>query len=538
MVIYSTSNSLAGGAPLRTLIVGAGEPVTELIRLIQEEPSLELAGIMDPQADLKETELADVPVVGWLKDMPDTVEAAIIGCPAQPHGFDREAIYYLLLQKGLQFPALVAKSARLDNASLRRGCVALDGAMVATDAMLGENCLLGVRTQIEPGATVPDHAYVGAESVVDTESVARREIIRHSFKAAVARSEESLNAILHRISWANTEIILVVDEDGRLIGTVTDGDIRRGILSGVSLEEPVVIVMNPAPVSVSESVPQEEMLQLMRQHSIRHLPVLDDDGCPVRLERMEQLVDDITGQAVVMAGGLGTRLRPFTDEVPKPLVPVAGRPILDHTLSRLRRSGIENVVISLNYRGDQIRRHIGTGRRRDLKVDYVSETRRLGTAGALKLLDPVPSKPFLVMNGDLMTNMNFSRLLQFQGEYDYEMVLCVRQHRMQIPYGVVDVENGCVQGLREKPHVDSLINAGIYVIKPDCIDLIPEDTFFDMTDLVDAVQQRGGKVGAFPIIEYWRDIGRPEDLAAAHEEHEERFVNMSDTTSIPMEIIS
>lgn len=538
MVINSSWEAGSPAAALPAVLVGAGGPVLELVELVRAEPGLELTGILDPDLRLKGQQIAGIPVLGWLADLP-AVPAAVIGQPAKPQGFDREAVFFLLLQKGLRLPAVVDGSARLDDVALRRGCLVLPGATVATDALLGENCILGRNCCIEPGATVPDHTYVPPETVVEAESVAHHGPAALALSAVLARSNEPLNEIIYRINWSHMEIILVVDESGRLAGTITDGDIRRGILAGVSLDQPASIVMNPRPVSVQETASRESMLQLMRQRSIRHLPVLDADGRPVRLERMEQLVDDYTGQAVVMAGGLGTRLQPFTNHTPKPLVPIGGRPILDHTLSHLRRSGIENVVISLNHMGDQIRRHIGTGRRRDLKIDYVTETRRLGTAGALVLLDPRPVKPFLVINGDLVTNLNYARLLEFQQKEGYEMVLCVRQHAIKIPYGVVEVEGNCVCGLREKPNVESFINAGIYVLTPGCISLIPPDTYFDMTDLVQAVRQAGGRVGVFPIIEYWRDIGRPEDLEAANLEHAERFMEAGDlSVSIPMETIS
>lgn len=537
--MVSTLQTDRSGETLKTVIVGAGAPDEEFIRLISAEPVLDVVGILDPDAALKGCRIIGIPVLGWLADLPRDVDAAVIGQPHRRDGFDREAVFFLLLQKGLRLPAVAAHEALMEDMPLRRGCVVMAGATVASDALLGENCLLGTGCRIEPGATVPDHAVIAPDGVVEVQSVGSHRSKNDALCTVLAQSDEPLNAIIHRINWSNMEIILVVDDETRLVGTVTDGDIRRGILSGVSLEEPVSIIMNSKPVTVTQGTGSEQMLTLMRTHSIRHLPVLDEAGCPVRLERMEHLVDDISGQAVVMAGGLGSRLRPFTDNTPKPLVPVAGRPILDHILSRLSRSGIDNVVISLNHMGDQIRRHIGTGRRRDLNVDYVNETRRLGTAGALGLIDPRPQKPFLVLNGDLITGLNYSRLLRFQKKEDYEMVLCVRQHAIQIPYGVVEVNNGCVEQLREKPNVESFINAGVYVLTPECIDLIPSDQYFDMTDLVEAVRQNGGRVGVFPIIEYWRDIGRPEDLEAAQQDHLEQFGGaIHAAAAVPTETIS
>ncbi len=526
------------GMALKTVIVGAGGPVDDLIQLISTESTLDIIGIMDPDSAIKDRRIAGNSVLGWLADLPKDAEAAVIGIPYSENGFDREAVFFLLLQKGLHVPTVAATSGFTETHPLRRGCVVFLGAAIADDALIGENCLLGAGCCVEPGATVPDHTCVIAGGIVETCSIAHRKPV-DSLRAVLAHADDSLEDIIRRINWSCMEIVLVVDEDRRLNGTVTDGDIRRGILSGVSMDQPVSIIMNQRPIHVTHGLSGEQMLATMRKHTIRHLPVLDKDGRLLRLERMEHLVDDCSGQAVVMAGGLGSRLSPFTDSTPKPLVSVAGRPILDHILSRLRRSGIENVVISLNHMGDQIKRHIGTGRRRNLNIDYVNETQRLGTAGALTLINPRPEKPFLVLNGDLMTGLNYSRLLRFQKEENYEMVLCVRQHAIQIPYGVVEVQDGCVDQLREKPNVESFINAGIYVLTPVCIDLIPKGDYYDMTDLVDAVKKSGGRVGVFPIIEYWRDIGRPEDLEAAHQEHEEQFLSFpAGETLIPTETLS
>lgn len=536
--MVSVLQTIRPGDALKTVVIGAGDPVAGIAGLIAAEPALELIGVMDPDTSLQGAAVAELPFLGWLADLPPEAEAAVIGRPRCKHGFDREAVFFLLLQKGMRMPAVSAPSSFAEDLLLRRGCVVLPGATIASDAMIGENCLLGVDCFVGPGATVPDHVCIPRGGVVDAESIASRQPA-DLLCAVQARSDEPLNQIIRRINWTNMEIILVVDDSGRLIGTVTDGDIRRGILSGVSLEQPVSIVMNSRPVHAREGLSSEQMVAMMCARSIRHLPILDAEGRLVRLERIQQLMSDCSNQAVVMAGGLGTRLSPFTDHTPKPLVSVAGRPILDHTLSRLRSSGIENVVISLNHMGDQIKRHIGTGRRRNLHVNYVTETRRLGTAGALALIDPRPVKPFLVLNGDLITGLNYSRLLRFQKKENCEMVLCVRQHAIQIPYGVVEVIDGCVEKLREKPNVESFINAGIYVLTPPCIDLIPADSYFDMTDLVAAVKESGGRVGVFPIIEYWRDIGRPEDLVAAHQEHEEQFKGFPDREgAILMETIS
>jgi NDP-sugar pyrophosphorylase family protein len=245
--------------------------------------------------------------------------------------------------------------------------------------------------------------------------------------------------------------------------------------------------------------------------------VVDNNNRPIRLEIRQSLFDDDAGRhgAVVMAGGMGSRMRPLTYKTPKPLLRVDGRPILDHILDNIRKCGLNEVVISVNYLADKIKDHVGDGSEHSLKVAYLAEKNRLGTAGALSLLRPRPRRPFLVVNGDLLTDMDFSKLLKFQKAGGYSIVMCVRKYKMECPYGVVRIQNEYITALEEKPVYEHFINAGIYVIMPSCIDLIPRNTFFDMPDLVNATLKSGGKIGAFPIFEYWRDIGTPDDLTSA-----------------------
>ncbi len=504
------------------VIVGAGEPVEKLIDLVQSVCAFRLTGILDPDPTLRGKFIADVPVLGWLGDVPHHVEAAVIGAPLKPAGFDRQAVYYLLLSRGITLPALIAPSSRrARDAVVGSGALLLPGCRVGKGAGIGINNLIGTGAVIKAHTQLPDHFVVAAaETMTQTALLLKRASPPKTLNAVLAREHETLQDILQRINSANMEIVLIVDQRGALIGAITDGDIRRGFLAGVDLGQPVSLIMNRKPITVGRTTSHETMLRIMRERSIRHLPVIDEHGRPVRLERMETLIDDLHGgnDAVIMAGGLGSRLRPLTDDTPKPLLPVGDRPILDHILAGLRVSGIEDVILSLNYRGEQIRRHVGNGQQHDLHVNYVTEKQRLGTAGALSLIRPRPTKPFLVMNGDLLTNLNFAKLLRFQQESDHAMVICVRQYEFQVPYGVVDLENGTVHALREKPVYHHFINAGIYVLHPDCLAFIPENRYYDMTDLINRLLAEGRGVGAFPIIEYWRDIGRPEDLRAAVEE--------------------
>lgn len=349
-------------------------------------------------------------------------------------------------------------------------------------------------------------------------------MIRHrinpkTIEATLARETDSIERVLRRMDWAALEIVLVVDKDGKLAGTVTDGDARRGILKGMDMTQPASAIMNPNPVTVQADAPREEMLRIMRRFSIRRLPCLDTNGRPVRLELLENLIpDDSSPTAVIMAGGLGQRLRPLTESTPKPMLEVAEKPILDHILAGLSGYGVKNVAISVNYLGDKIREHVGNGQAHGMNVNYITENERLGTAGALAFLSPRPSSPFLVMNGDLLTGVNFSGLMRFQAESGHDIVVCARRHSTVIPYGVLEIENDRILRIEEKPSVEHFINAGIYVIHPRCLDLIPRGAFFDMPDLIRSAMDKGFSAGAFPIIEYWRDIGNPDDYLKANVE--------------------
>jgi NDP-sugar pyrophosphorylase family protein len=511
-------------APVPLAVIGAGPGFNELRQLLSGFPEYQVRAVLDPAVSLHGQEIQGLCVAGWLGDLPADIEAVVMNTPAQPGGFDREAVFRMLLRRRLVMPILCAPDVRRpEQLILRRGTLILPGAVIERGAVIGENCLIGCGAQIRSGAVLADHQVVPAGRVQTAEGVEPGTADEH-LSGVLVREEEPIQDVIQRMNSANREIILVINEQKRLQGTVTDGDIRRGILAGIRMEQPVRMIMNQDPTVVPLGTAHDEMLTIMRRRSIRHLPVVDAANHPLRLERLEQIVDDMAGNgAVVMAGGLGTRLRPLTADTPKPLLPVNGRPILDHILDGLRESGIGDVVLSVNYLGEKIREHVQNGETHDLRVNYVSERERLGTAGALSLLRPRPRRPVVVMNGDLLTHLNFHHLLRFQQQHDYEMVMCVKLYTLQVPYGVVEIKDDYVTGLREKPVHEYFINAGIYVLKPSCIDLVPENRFFDMTDLYHAVTGRGGRVGAFPIYEYWRDIGRPEDLAAASGETDEQI---------------
>lgn len=328
---------------------------------------------------------------------------------------------------------------------------------------------------------------------------------------------DSLLVAMKVIDLATFGIGLVVDEAEHLVGIAVDGDIRRAVLKGISLETPVEKIMNAKPVTAPPGQTRETYLDLMLATNIQQVPLVKPSGQVVGLELLKDLRSElVTGiKAVIMAGGLGSRLRPLTDSHPKPLLPVGNRPIMEHVLERLHGSGIREVVVSTHYKSEMIEEHFGDGSSCGLTIKYVKEENRFGTIGALRLMREQLKETFLVMNGDVLTTLDFSAIQQFHRNQDADMTVAVKKHSLYVPYGVVQVQNETVLGLEEKPTLSVFINAGIYLINPDMIDFIPEGQAFDATDLIGKLIKEGRHVAAFPVIEYWMDIGHPTDYEQA-----------------------
>ena len=313
-------------------------------------------------------------------------------------------------------------------------------------------------------------------------------------------------------------IALVVDEEGRLLGTVTDGDIRRGLLVGRNLDAPVVEIMNREPKTASPEQPRSDTLRIMNQVGILHLPIIDSHRRLVGLHVLSELIENVRYDncVVLMAGGEGRRLHPVTRDTPKPLLQVGGRPILETILNAFMEHGFHRFYISVNYLGEQIRSYFGDGRQWGAEIVYLQEAEKRGTAGCLSLLPETPDKPIFVMNGDLLTKVNFKSLLDYHNDNASVATMCVREYSMEVPFGVVDIDGSRIVGLEEKPVSSFFINAGIYMLDPVCLQMIPPSGVFDMTTLFARLIAANERVHSFPIHEYWMDIGRFADLERAH----------------------
>jgi dTDP-glucose pyrophosphorylase len=321
-------------------------------------------------------------------------------------------------------------------------------------------------------------------------------------------------------------ISLVVDVDGRLVDTVTDGDIRRAILAGIDLTEPVTELRGrrgdspyPEPVTAPVAMSRSRLLKLMRDSKLHRIPLLDTSDRVVGLSMIEDLIPRETTrlQAVIMAGGLGTRLRPLTEDMPKPMLPVGDRPLMELLIDQLRDSGVHRVNVTTHYKQESITSHFGDGAAFGVDLQYVSEDRPLGTAGAIALLEE-SDDPLLVINGDILTQVDFKAMLSYHQEHEADLTVGVRQFDFEVPYGVVTTDGTCILGLEEKPTAEFFVNAGIYLLQPQVRLSIVKGEKLDMTDLIQKLLDEGRTVASFLIREYWLDVGNFQDYEKAQKD--------------------
>lgn len=335
---------------------------------------------------------------------------------------------------------------------------------------------------------------------------------------------DAIRTAIEVIDRNELQTALATDKAGRLVGIVTDGDVRRGLLRGVGLDDPVGAILNRAPLTVLAGTTEFALEALMRRTSLYRVPVVDDAGRLVALavalphpaQRNHNLV-------VLMAGGLGSRLGELTHDTPKPLLNVGPHPILETILEGFCRQGFYRFAISVNYKAEMIERHFLDGSRWGAEISYLREDRRLGTAGALSLLPQRPEEALLVMNADVLTRVDYRRMLAFHAACGAAATVAVRDYRQEVPYGVVEVAEEHVTHLVEKPIQHYFINAGIYVLEPDCLDAVPVDEYYDMTSLIGELLRTSRLVSSFPVHEYWQDVGRPADLLEARASYSQVF---------------
>ena len=331
----------------------------------------------------------------------------------------------------------------------------------------------------------------------------------------------SLRDVLELLTRTGKQIALIADPDRKLVGLVTDGDLRKAILRGLSLDAKVDEAMNRAPLVAPAGMTSEDALRLMRERSIRHLPVVDAERRIVDLLRLEDLLTPLppplSTRAVIMAGGEGRRLQPITETVPKPLVKIGGKPLIEILIERLHASGIHEIVVAVHHKSTVVRAALGDGARLGVRLSYVEEQTPLGTMGALTLVRDLLDGPFVVVNADILTRCDFRAMLEFhRSQPDVRMTVGVSLHQVDIPYGEFTLRGARVTRVEEKPRKEFPINAGIYVLEPSVVDVIPAGEPFDATDLIRWLLDKDWPVAAYPIREYWLDVGRLGDLEKAN----------------------
>jgi dTDP-glucose pyrophosphorylase len=335
---------------------------------------------------------------------------------------------------------------------------------------------------------------------------------------SIIKINTPIRLAIERINKAGIKIALVLDKNHRLLGTVTDGDFRRGILNGLTLEDSVEKIMNKNPLTVNKGTSRLEVLKLMNDSNILQIPIVDKKNLVIGLH----LWNDISIQTkysnimVIMAGGRGSRLHPKTENRPKPMLLVAGVPILEHIIIRARSQGFNHFIIAVNYLSQVIEDYFKNGNKFGVKIEYLHEDSPLGTAGALSLISNRPEGPFIVTNGDVITDINYSDFLEYHTAHNAGVTVAIHTHEFQIPYGVLQINGFEVESYKEKPIVSSLINAGVYALDPDILDYVTEPKFRDMPEILNISRDLKKKVIVYPLYESWIDIGRPIDLEIAN----------------------
>jgi len=342
-----------------------------------------------------------------------------------------------------------------------------------------------------------------------------------NYKQILLKSSSTIKEALQIIDRGAMKIALVVDENEKLIGTLTDGDIRRGLLNNLSLDDSIesIIFKNPTVCNIEDT--KEYILKIALEKKLYQMPIVDNNGRLVGIEEIDELLKpkNKTNRVVLMAGGLGTRLRPLTEKIPKPMLKVGNKPILETIILNFKKYGFTNIILSVNYKSEVIEEYFKDGKEFGVSIEYIHENKRMGTAGALSLIEEKLTEPFFVMNGDLLTNINFENMMNYHISHSATATMGVREYNLQVPYGVVNIEGENIVGIEEKPTHKFFVSAGVYVLSPNAVKYIPKNDFYDMPTLFENLVEEQEKSISFPIHEYWLDIGRLEEYKKAQEEY-------------------
>ncbi len=342
---------------------------------------------------------------------------------------------------------------------------------------------------------------------------------KKSWRKTLLPLGSTLQEAIRCLDLAALQLAIVVDSDGGLVGTITDGDIRRGLLRGLGLADSIDTIIFRDPVVAPPQLGREAVLRLMRANQILQLPIVDENRRVIGLHLLESLITPSRrpNLMVIMAGGQGIRLRPHTENCPKPLLVVGGKPMLEHIIIGAKAEGFQHFILAVHYLGNMIEEYCGDGSRWNVHIDYLREESPLGTAGAISLLSPRPEAPFVVSNGDVLTDINYGEMLDFHCRYGASATMAVRMHEWQHPFGVVRTKGVDIIGFEEKPVVRNHINAGVYVLEPDVFDALEVGERCDMPTLFSRLLDGSTRTIVYPMHEPWMDVGRPEDFEQVNE---------------------
>ncbi len=341
-----------------------------------------------------------------------------------------------------------------------------------------------------------------------------------NWQKALLSIDATIEDAIHSLNESSLQIVLIVSSNSQLVGTITDGDIRRGLLRRLDLTSSVRQILNANAFVAPPHMNRDVILHLMQANKIHQLPVVDENRCVVGLYLLDGLPvsSKKSNLMVIMAGGLGSRLRPHTETCPKPLLPVAGKPMLEHIIERAKGEGFERFIIALHYLGDMIERYFGHGERWDVQIDYLREDAPLGTAGALGLLQSLPEEPFLVTNADILTDLRYSELLDYHRQHTTIATMAVRRYEAKNPFGVVRTNGIDILGFDEKPVEYTYVNAGVYILESSALAFLNKGERCDMPILFERLKQSNLRTIVYPVHENWLDMGRPDDLEQAHKQ--------------------
>ena len=337
------------------------------------------------------------------------------------------------------------------------------------------------------------------------------------WRQTLLHGDATIKDAINVLNVSGLRIVLAVDENEKLLGTISDGDIRRGLLKGLQLENSLAAIWNHKAIVVPENMSTEMVKELMLVNKIQQIPIVDENQHLIGLHVWDEFVYSVSipNIFVIMAGGRGTRLGTQTENCPKPLLLVAGRPILEHIINRAHAEGFTYFVIAINYLGHMIEEYFGDGSKIGVKIDYLREEKPLGTAGALTLFEELPNLPIVVTNGDVITEIRYAAILDFHEKHGASATMAVRSHEWQNPFGVVQTQGVEIISYEEKPTYRSTVNAGVYVLDPAVLRFIPKSEAFDMPSLFEVAGKNSERTVAYPVHEQWLDVGRPKDLQQA-----------------------